>query len=491
MRKSVRRILGQCIGISLATTVAVVGTIVVRHILETPQPLKSSLPGEALLYQWRRRSIFYKVLGEKTAPPLVILHAPGIGASAHEMQALLEPLAQSYHIYAPDLLGFGLSDKPGFAYSATLYSEFCQDFLRDIVHQPATLLASGLSCNYAISTAANVPELCASLILISPIAMHREQRPALLADLVEQPWLKTLLYPLLSTRLGFVLLQNRLKAPQQDFTDFYATTHQLGAEHAAMALLAGKLSGYVAQQFEMLQQPVLMIWGTQALENPHYLVCLRDTTQQRQARHVELIQGAGLAVHQEQPDSVITAIKRWQNETLHLLPEQAETRRQTIVAVLQTESSRQATSEPVLAPLSQGNATQANYSPEVAATSVAPITPAALSKADSVSETVLPESKSEPARSVLPVENSSQTGAPEQAETQISSPETDQTPLVKETASTPAGHQELSVQAYCVKCKQKREMRNPTRFTMKNGRAAARGTCPICGSGITRIGEIN
>ena len=105
-------VIRRSIGISVSTALAVVGVVALRHALETPQPLKSQLPGEACLYVWRRRSIFYKVLGNMDAPALVLLHSPDIGASAHEMQDIMAPLAQSYRVYAPDLLGFGLSDRP-------------------------------------------------------------------------------------------------------------------------------------------------------------------------------------------------------------------------------------------------------------------------------------------------------------------------------------------------------------------------------------------
>lgn len=44
------------------------------------------------------------------------------------------------------------------------------------------------------------------------------------------------------------------------------------------------------------------------------------------------------------------------------------------------------------------------------------------------------------------------------------------------------------VQAYCVKCKSKREMRNPTKTTMNGGRKATKGTCPVCGTKMFRIG---
>lgn len=41
--------------------------------------------------------------------------------------------------------------------------------------------------------------------------------------------------------------------------------------------------------------------------------------------------------------------------------------------------------------------------------------------------------------------------------------------------------------AYCVKCKAKRDMVNPQRVTMKNGRPAMKGTCGTCGTGMYKI----
>ena len=36
------------------------------------------------------------------------------------------------------------------------------------------------------------------------------------------------------------------------------------------------------------------------------------------------------------------------------------------------------------------------------------------------------------------------------------------------------------MQAYCMKCKAKREMKDPRQVTMKNGKPATQGTCPTC-----------
>ncbi len=42
-------------------------------------------------------------------------------------------------------------------------------------------------------------------------------------------------------------------------------------------------------------------------------------------------------------------------------------------------------------------------------------------------------------------------------------------------------------EAYCVKDKQKVEVVNPQKITMKNDKPALQGTCPICGSKVFKI----
>ena len=44
-------------------------------------------------------------------------------------------------------------------------------------------------------------------------------------------------------------------------------------------------------------------------------------------------------------------------------------------------------------------------------------------------------------------------------------------------------------QAYCMKCRTKREIKNPQQVTLKNKRPAIRGVCPVCGTKIFRIGK--
>jgi len=45
------------------------------------------------------------------------------------------------------------------------------------------------------------------------------------------------------------------------------------------------------------------------------------------------------------------------------------------------------------------------------------------------------------------------------------------------------------VTAYCVKFRAKREIKDPKKIKMKNGRPALKGTCPKCGTKVFRIGK--
>ena len=45
------------------------------------------------------------------------------------------------------------------------------------------------------------------------------------------------------------------------------------------------------------------------------------------------------------------------------------------------------------------------------------------------------------------------------------------------------------MQAYCVKCRAKREMKDARSITMKNGKPATQGVCPVCGTKMFRIGK--
>ena len=45
------------------------------------------------------------------------------------------------------------------------------------------------------------------------------------------------------------------------------------------------------------------------------------------------------------------------------------------------------------------------------------------------------------------------------------------------------------MEAYCVKCRARREIKDPKAITFKNGRPATQGACSVCGTKMFRIGK--
>jgi hypothetical protein len=45
------------------------------------------------------------------------------------------------------------------------------------------------------------------------------------------------------------------------------------------------------------------------------------------------------------------------------------------------------------------------------------------------------------------------------------------------------------MEAYCFKCRAKREIKNPTQVVLKNGKPAVKGVCLKCGTTVYRMGK--
>ena len=58
----------------------------------------------------------------------------------------------------------------------------------------------------------------------------------------------------------------------------------------------------------------------------------------------------------------------------------------------------------------------------------------------------------------------------------------------KTGAGNEGGNGLMATEAYCVKCKAKRTMNNEHKITMKNGKPATEGVCPVCGTKMFKIG---
>ena len=68
------------------------------------------LGGETRRYRWRGGELAYTVAGE--GEPLLMVHGVYAGSSSLEFCKNFEELSKSFRVYALDLLGCGMSERP-------------------------------------------------------------------------------------------------------------------------------------------------------------------------------------------------------------------------------------------------------------------------------------------------------------------------------------------------------------------------------------------
>ena len=94
----------------------------------------SSLPWKPTGYnswEWEDKKINYIEYGDEANPPILLIH--GFGASVFHWRYNVPSLSKHYHVFALDLLGFGLSDKPVQTYSAEVWRDQALSFIEDVI----------------------------------------------------------------------------------------------------------------------------------------------------------------------------------------------------------------------------------------------------------------------------------------------------------------------------------------------------------------------
>ena len=104
--------------------------------------LSNRLGGETRYYRWRGKDLAYTVTGE--GEPLLLVHGIYAGASSFEFRKNFGELSRDFRVYALDLLGCGLSERPRRRYGPEDVTSQVEDFVREEIGGAAHLVASTL-----------------------------------------------------------------------------------------------------------------------------------------------------------------------------------------------------------------------------------------------------------------------------------------------------------------------------------------------------------
>jgi pimeloyl-ACP methyl ester carboxylesterase len=107
---------------------------------------------------------FYLEAGE--GPPVLLLH--GLGATNASFLPTLWDLAQDHRVLAPDLPGFGDTDKPIRRYDSPFFARWARAFMDQTGIQRADVVGNSMGGRVAIELGLEAPERVDRLVLLAP-----------------------------------------------------------------------------------------------------------------------------------------------------------------------------------------------------------------------------------------------------------------------------------------------------------------------------------
>lgn len=271
---------------------------------DLPMPLGRDLS----TYRWRGFNIAYTEAGDPSDPDLLLIHGINAAASSHEFRYVVDALAEEYHVLAPELPGFGHSDRPPLLYSDSLYVTFLGDFIGDLTDEP-TVLASSLSAAYVAEAADEID--VESFVFVCPTATTIPGRRAWLRSLFRLPVAGEGFYNLLVSKpaIRYFLADHAFDGPiSEEWVEYdWLTAHQPGARFAPASFIGGFLDSDVdlAAAIRDADVPTTIVWGREAELPP--LSEGRELAEEADARLV-VFDNADLLPHAEHPEAFVAEL---------------------------------------------------------------------------------------------------------------------------------------------------------------------------------------
>jgi pimeloyl-ACP methyl ester carboxylesterase len=104
--------------------------------------------------------------------PVVFIH--GLGSSGYmEWRYNLERTAARHRVFAPDLPGYGRTEKPRARYTIPYFARFIERYMADRGLRSATLVGASLGGRIALEVALEQPRLARKLVLVNTLGLGR------------------------------------------------------------------------------------------------------------------------------------------------------------------------------------------------------------------------------------------------------------------------------------------------------------------------------
>ncbi len=225
-------------------------------------------------YEWRFGKI--RFIKKGSGNPVLLIHDLIPGSSQYEFNSLISSLSKTNEVYAIDLLGYGLSDKPNLTYTNYLYVQLINDFIKKIIGRKTDVIATGNSFSIAVMVCHNDSELINRIVGINPESIYNlnmipSKHSKLLKFLIDSPVLGTFIYNLLTTKKNIEL----------DFKEKYIHNSLLIGEDVIEAYLESSRlnkssSKYAISSYLAKYTNTNIIHALKEVNNSIYLICGKE-----------------------------------------------------------------------------------------------------------------------------------------------------------------------------------------------------------------------
>lgn len=193
---------------------------------------------------------------QEAAEDLILLH--GLGASSERWLRVAPTLSRYFRVIAPDILGFGYSDKPDVEYTVDFFVDFLDKFLKKVGINRPHMIASSFGGHIAAEYAIRRGRSLRKLVLAAPAGMMKTSTPVL------DGYIMAALYPTYENALKAFgdMAQDPLTVTEETVLDFVNRMKLPNAKYAFMSTLLGmKYSSPLKGRLTEVINPTLIVWG--------------------------------------------------------------------------------------------------------------------------------------------------------------------------------------------------------------------------------------
>lgn len=228
-------------------------------------------------YKWKNGSIYYSKHG--SGSPILLIHDLTPASSSFEWSKVIHKLEKKHTVYTIDLLGCGRSDKPYLTYTNYLYVQLITDFIKNVIKEKTSVVATGSSCSFTIMANHMEKDLFKDIICINPESLTScneipDKITQLRKWLLESPILGTFVYNIEMSRknIDAIFRNQYFQRPQlisSKYEDIYFESAHKDGSHGKY-LLASIYGNYtnisITHALPKIDKPIHLI-GSRGYRN--------------------------------------------------------------------------------------------------------------------------------------------------------------------------------------------------------------------------------